>query len=133
MCQCLQAKQLEQWSSAHKGMCHAARQHVYSLLALLLMKKPFHLPLLLPELLHTRLQCFMANMVLLHIHHVLFYCLGTPCRQPMHLSGTGVASQGHMQLYSQQSAPWSAEISLRKTGAGSRSSYFGSGMCKVLH
>lgn len=44
MRQCLQAKQLEQWSSAHKGMYHGARQHIYSLLMLLLVMKPFSSP-----------------------------------------------------------------------------------------
>jgi len=42
----------------------------------------------------------------------------------MCVSGTRVPSQRHIQLFSQQPAPYSGKNSLRKTGAGSMRQVF---------
>lgn len=68
--------------------------------------------------------CAAWQMSLLHVQHVLFYHLDTSYMQPMHLSGTGLVSQGHMQSFSQQLAPCSAKSSSRKMGAGSMRQLF---------
>lgn len=74
--------------------------------------------------LHTRLLCFLANTRLLHVQNVLFYRFGTSYMQPMHLSGTGAASQGHTQSFSQQPALCSTENRLRKMDTGSMRQVF---------
>lgn len=125
MCQCLQAKQPEQCWSDHKGMCHALR--AYLQLTYDSFSDEISLQCCQDQMscLHTRLLCFLANTRLLHVQHVLFYRFGTSYMQPMHLSGTGAASQGRTQSFSQQPALCSAENRLRKMDTGSIRQVFG--------